>query len=763
MPVEDSVFRSSVRNLVEMALHPSDILPAAAVLRRMEQGRLGHQAIQAACGDGWLIEESLTLDGAENGTAYHINGRMDAFFPADVPIIEEYKLSEEPVQEHNDAHWYQAVCYGHMVCEHFGAKNILVRLKYVQVDGTVLSCFEESMTAAACREAFFRFLLPALSFFRREEVHRLSLMTALKKLSFPYPAFRPGQRELAAYVYAAVVQKKRLLAQMPTGTGKSAGVLFASLKALGEGHTRQLFYLTSRSTTRLAPLDFLMRVQKEVPSLRVLVLTARDKICPAPARCHPDYCPRAKGHYDRQDAAIDACLAMPLWTEATVSELAGRYNVCPFELSLALTTLADVVLCDVNYAFDPMVQLERIFGRRKKITLLLDEAHHVPERVRASLSGQISLASLISMRQVLDNEIGTNNCLYTPVVQAMTQLRKLGKDECVVEEMPPKLLEKILRLQDALLRSFDTLPSFPPGGVTPQELYLEVSGFLYAWEHRDENVRLLHSRVGGHTLTVFQPDAASRIRSVTKDMPGTVFFSATLSPLSDMRRLLGCEEDDLLYTAPSPYPSENLLVLRQPVSTRFNDRESTANTVADAISDMVNHTPGNYLAFFPSYRYLELVAPLLHASCRVVIQERAMDEDARLLFIGNFHDSTQTLGLCVMGGVFAEGIDLPGDRLIGAAIVGLGLPSPCVELACLNDFYRDKFGDGFLYASLLPGIQKVAQAAGRVIRTEEDRGVVLLLDDRYARDDVIRLCPPHWRIRQGSVKASMDIFYDRKV
>lgn len=741
-------FRVSVRELVAFSYFPPDITPAEDAERMLAGGR-AHRARQAgAAGES---EKSLCHAFSCLGADVTVYGRMDLFEDGDVPFVEEIKLGAQARPEPLPEHWAQAVCYGAMLAKEKPCERVRLCVCYVDEAGEALSRHEETLDRDALATALQNLLEPWTACALRESAYRRERDASLRALAFPYESYRKGQRELAVQVYTAIRRKKRLFASLPTGTGKSAAVLYPALKALGEGLTGKVLYLTARNTARQSPVHALERMYREGLRARCTVLTAKEKLCPAPARCHPDFCPRAKGHYLRQGDAVDELLACrdAVWTDERILRAAAHHDVCPFELALALVELADVVLMDLNYAFDPFAQVKRLFQRRRDMTLLVDEAHHAVERVRESLSGALDSRELARLRAEHGKRAGRKTPYYRALTALIQALRELGGQEKrsferTLDALPEGLVQ---RAEEAFGLAVQQLAQ----GEGAADAARMLMGFRYAAEHLDEDYAvLLEGRGRERTLTLYCLLPGREIARVTRGLRGAVFFSATLTPLPAMKRLLGGEEEDAYFSLPSPFDPRHLQVVRRRVNTGYDRRESTAEQIADALRELTAARPGSYIAYFPSYAYLSLVLERLKEAENLpplLVQRRDMEGDEQAAFLEAFEkEKGPKLGLCVLGGLYSEGIDLPGERLIGAAVVGMGLPVPSARLAAVRACYQRHFGDGFAYACRIPGMHKVLQAAGRVVRSESDRGIVLLLDDRYYDPAYAALLPDSWQL-----------------
>ncbi len=748
--------RVSVRTLVEFSIHGEDLFPASSN-RDMLAGTKGHKARQKQLGEGWQAEAPLSLAAEAEGLAFLVTGRMDAWFDAEIPMLEEFKLcwAGEPLPRAAlPAHRAQAAVYGHMLCEEKQKQAVRLRVVYVSEAGEQRAAFEETCTAEALRAEFQALLQPFAQWQSAHHLHRASRDESLAGLPFPFPTYRPGQRDMAVQVFTAIRSKKRLFASMPTGTGKSAAVLYPALKALGQGLTGQLFYLTARTTARQAALQALALMRARGMRARTLTLTAKEKQCPGYSRCHPDFCPRARGHFARLPEALNEMMQTEDWNAQAVADMAARHSLCPFEFALTLCEIADVVICDYNYVFDPVVRIKRIFEKRSDLTLLVDESHNLASRTRDMFSGTADGAFLCDFRRKLARSAGRRGALYKTLTEALRVLRQITIAEEQTEAVLPTLPEALPPAMQALLDAVAEAFAAPPAGEAGQalgELFLSTVAFVTAAERDRQNYAILCKRQGKErAVRLLCLSVAEPLSEATRRLSGVVYFSATLSPLADMRRLLGGGEEDACFALPSPFPPENLRILRCRIDTRYALRRETAPQVATVILRTFAEKPGKYIAFFPSYAYLRLVTEALQAldpALPLQVQRTGMEDDDRDAFLARFTaDAEPLLGLAVLGGVFAEGIDLPGERLLGVMIVGVGLPMLCPEQEALRRHYNQTLGDGFAYAYRYPGMHKVLQAAGRVIRSETDKGVVVLIDNRYFAYDYATLCPPHWRL-----------------
>ncbi|HSK69823.1 MAG TPA: helicase C-terminal domain-containing protein [Candidatus Limnocylindria bacterium] len=727
--------RVSVRALVGFSVFPPDITPVSRSL--MELGREAHLASQR--GREARAERPLSWEGEAEGLKVRVSGRMDLVdMEADPPLVEELKLSPEPPpQTPLPEHRLQAVCYAFMLARRDGLPKVAIRVTYVTRQGKPTAQFDETLGENELESAFLALLLPWAAWQGRLLAHARRRDASLAALPFPYPAYRPGQREMAAQTFTAIQRRKRLFAQMPTGTGKTAAVLYPAIRALESGLNRQVFCLTARGTQAAAVAKELDNMRAGGLVLHSLYLTAKEKLCPMDEpRCHPDLCVRARGHFLRQPQAMEEALEADSWDRGFITDTADRHELCPFEFSLSLCEIADAVVCDYNYALDPQVRLSRVFDAPQGVTLLIDEAHNLADRARDMLTGTLDAARLTEARRDLGKAAGR----AAPLYRAFTKLLGALTDE-EIRFQPDRLLDAVGGVLDRMGDAY-----LPGGAKLGRDLIAFTSALRRAGETPDDYV-LLHDprkRSGGLRALCLNP--APWLAESTRRMAGVVMYSATLEPLQKMRSLLGGDADDACLSLPSPFPPENLLVLHLPLNTRYKQREASFAPAAQAIAALFLADPGKHIAYFPSFAYLRAAAAHLPADLPLLVQEPGMGDAARAAFLARFtQDDAPLLGLCVLGGVFAEGVDLPGRALIGAAVVGVGLPQVNPERELYRARMEEAMGDGFAYAYRYPGMHKVLQAAGRLIRSETDRGVLLLMDDRYGQDDYRELMPDGWR------------------
>lgn len=718
--------------------------------------------------------------------------------------------TEHITEELNPCHWAQGMVYAAIYAGQHSLPAARVRLTYYQIDTDAITRFQRDFTAAQL-EAFWADLLAQYTpWAQRQQQWGQRRSAALQALPFPYPAYRAGQRGLAGEVYHACKNGGRLFCQAPTGIGKTMSTLFPALRAMGEGCGEKIFYLTARATTRAAAEDALALLHRQNPGLALkgITLTAKDKIClckneAGRPECNPDACPYAKGYYDRVRAALTDLLDNAhLYPREALTAAAEKHRVCPFELGLDLSEWCDVVVGDYNYLFDPVVFLRRFFDAPGDWLFLIDEAHNLPGRAREMYSATFRKGQLLEARRALGKQ---NSRLKTALGKADRTLlayRKLCQSLCRAEEAPDEASfagqqltlatpEEAPRKEEAPSATQllgEQAPLYAKGSSVylkqlPAPLLQALSRLappLEAWleEHRadpaHEQLLQLYFDLRAFTRTAEGYDAhyVTQLTAHGSELqielqcldPSTfvdkalslgragVLFSATLAPAGYYKTVLGCG-DARAIALPSPFPQGHLGIWQVNLSTRYNHRAASLAPLADWLAALCSGKVGNYLVFFPSYTYLRQALEVFtekYPAIRTLAQESGLDDAARAAFLARFApDPAETLlGFGVLGGIFGEGVDLVGSRLIGCAVVGVGLPQLNPGQEMLRRYYDEAEGCGYDYAYRYPGMNKVLQAAGRVIRTAEDRGVVLLLDDRFLRPDTARLLPAHWAHRR---------------
>jgi DNA excision repair protein ERCC-2 len=789
---EKNQIRISVRRLVEFIFRGGDIDNRMGAGRDKDAMALGakiHRKIQRRMGAGYQAEVSLKqeyclndyLDAgllAPEAPLYLIlEGRADGIFAEDEEtVIDEIKgvyMDLSHLDESLPVHKAQALCYAYMVAKERGLAKIGVQMTYCQMESEETKRFRETWLLEEL-EAWFIELLREYGKWARYTAERRTLrIESTKPLEFPFP-YRPGQRDLAVSVYRSIRRQRNLFIQAPTGIGKTMSVLFPAVKAMGEGTGEKLFYLTAKNVTREAAEEALRILREQGLHFTSTVVTAKEKACPREkTECNPESCPYAKGHYDRVNDAVFSLLEeKEAITSEDIREAAERFTVCPFELGLDVTDWVDGILCDYNYAFDPNAALKRYFseGIRGEYLFLVDEAHNLVERAREMYSALLIKEDFLAVKKLVKPY---SRKLEKALERCNRQMLELKREcDCWV------LYPDVNALYLTVLGAFGEMENFRaehPGldlGDTYRDLYFKVRDFLGIYDRAGDDYRIYgeHQPDGSFAVKLFCVHPAKNLKLCLEKSLSTVFFSATLLPVSYYKELLGGDPEDYAVYALSPFAAEKrLLTVGRDVSSRYTRRnEREFSRIAGEIAAMVRAKPGHYMAFFPSYLYLEQVEKYLSVcldpeEIQILKQAPSMGEKEREDFLARFRsgEGGSLLGLCVLGGLFSEGIDLKGSSLIGAAVVGTGIPQVCTEREILKDYFNEKEQAGFDYAYRIPGFNRVCQAAGRVIRTTEDEGVILLLDDRFLQQENLALFPREWEDYRVTDRTTLEAELDK--
>ena len=760
--MEKPVIRISVRNLVEFILRSGDLESGgtAADKEAMLKGSRLHRKIQKQMGSHYQPEVILKKEIEYEDLILRVEGRADGIFTQDDKVcIDEIKgvyknleLLEEPVPVHRA----QALCYAWIYLDEHELEEIDVQMTYAHLDTEVIKRFRETLSREELKKWYQELTDSYHKWLAYQLEWRKKRNQSMESLEFPF-TYRKGQREMVAGIYHAISKKEQIFIQAPTGVGKTMSAVFPAVRSIGEGKAETLFYLTARTITRTVAQDAFEILRKDGLLFKVVTITAKEKLCFCEKpECDPEKCPYAKGHYDRiNDAVYELWTTEQSFDRETILKHAEKWQVCPFEMTLDLAIWMDGVICDYNYVFDPNVYLKRFFGENVsgKYLFLIDEAHNLVDRGREMYSASICLEDTMQIRKFIKPYAQK---LWKKLGKVVSQLKELQNscDSWQVQENAGVLPISLLSVQGEMNQLLEEPPSQEVvDGIL--DFYFTVRDFLNISELVDENY-VVYTAVGEDGkfyMKLFCVNPAENLQKCLDKGISTVFFSATLLPLMYYRKMLSTRSENFGIYVESPFEQKNrcLLICRD-VSSRYTRRGyEEYRKIAEYIARMSWQKKGNYMVFFPSYKLMEDVYQIYQDEfssgwVRCISQHSAMTEKEREEFLEEFaEENDDTLvGFCVMGGIFSEGIDLIGDRLIGAAVVGTGLPQVNCEREILKEYYDAKGEQGFDYAYRYPGMNKVLQAAGRVIRTKEDEGAILLMDERFAERDYRTLFPREW-------------------
>jgi len=751
----------SIRNLVEFILRAGDIYSGGGFTNydRAVEGARAHRKIQKSYGEGYESEVSLKYSIDFEDDILTIQGRADGiFFEDERAIIDEIKTVaidlEEIHQDHNRLHWAQAKCYAYIYGLENDLKEIDIQLTYYHIETEEIKKFRESFSIKQLEEFFTELIEEYLKWVTITKEWDIVRNKTIKQLDFPYSTYRKGQRHLAVAVYKTIEEEKKLFVQAPTGIGKTISTLFPAIKAIGEGLASKIFYLTAKTVTRTVAEEALAKMREKGLKIKSITLTAKDKICFQDERgCHPEECIYAAGHFDRVNKALmDIICHRDNFTRETIEEYAKKHKVCPFEFSLDLSLWCDCIICDYNYVFDPRVYLKRFFTQKGEYIFLVDEAHNLVDRARAMFSAQLYKRPILEMKRFMKEKSPLIAKTLHKLNSFMIDMRKLcNEGKSHIQKDYPVLLDELLREFTSQCENY--FASNKEGEIEEKllELYFDALSFLKIGELYDERyVTYTEKENKDVKVKIFCLDPSKLLEKSIKRGKTAIFFSATLTPIQYFKEILGGNNEDRVLALHSPFlRNQFALLITKDVSTRLKDREKSYNRIVKYIEIVINQRPGNYLVFFPSYAYLNEVCKEFQENnpdVSIIVQNSSMTEDEREAFLNEFkpNSSSTLLGFAVLGGLFSEGVDLTEDRLSGSIIVGVGLPQLCLENNIIKSYFDEQNRCGYEYAYTYPGMNKVLQAAGRVIRTEKDKGVILLIDDRFTYYSYQRIFPKEW-------------------
>ena len=785
---EVKIVRISVRDLVEFVLREGDIDNRKIGMSDKDVMAMGgklHRKIQRQMGSDYHAETAMKLQIPCGEFDLRVEGRADGVIikgDTSEVIIDEIKgilrdlsLIEQPV----NVHLAQAKCYAYIYAKQHSLREIGIQMTYCNLDTEEIRRFLSHYTYEAL-ECWFEELISSYEKWARFQIKwEEKRNSSIRLVEFPF-SYREGQREVAAAVYRTILRKKKLFLQAPTGVGKTISTLFPSVKAIGEGLGEKIFYLTAKTITRTVAEQAFRILGEQGLQMKVITLTAKEKICKCEeTECNPDACPYAKGHFDRvNDAVYDMLEKQKKLTRESIERQAEDFHVCPFELSLDLSEWADGVICDYNYVFDPTAHLKRFFADNVSgdYLFLIDEAHNLVERGRDMYSASIYKEDILEVKNLLKDRDKKLVKSLESVNKLMLEMKRECENYRLVESVSPfavKLMNLLTQMERYLEEERNAGHAEQPDAF--MELFFQVRQFLEIHELLDENY-IQYTELEGNgrfKIKLFCVNPAENLNHYLKLGNSTIFFSATLLPIDYYKQLLSVEKDDYAVYAESKFPQKNRKILiGSEASTKYTQRGTEMyRKIAEYLRITVDGKNGNYIAFFPSYQFMEDVLEEFEkrsSGVELVIQSQFMSENQREEFLEMFEEERDhpMLGFCVMGGVFSEGIDLTHDRLIGVIVVGTGIPQVCNDREIVKNYFDQRGMRGFDYAYLYPGMNKVLQSAGRVIRTEDDRGIILLLDDRFQNRQYQQLFPREWKeyevCGRKEIKEKMEEFWKNR-
>lgn len=786
MDEKKEVIKISVRNLVEFVLRSGSLdnrRTASADREAMRKGSKMHRKIQKQMGLAYKAEAALAWEEEYEEFIIRLEGRADGIIEEKEQVtIDEIKgvyLDLEYLEQPVPVHRAQAMCYAYIYGSQQKLDKVNVQMTYCHLESEQVKRFTEECSMSSLKKWFTDLMADYYKWAEFQYRRRITRRETMQGLEFPY-AYREGQKELTAGVYHTFLSRRQLFIQAPTGIGKTMAALFPAVRAVGEGYGDKIFYLTAKTITRTVAEEAFSIMKRNGLSYKTLTITSKEKLCLMDeVNCNPEHCPYAKGHYDRvNDAVFELLTEQDTYRREELLSQAEKWQVCPFEMCLDTATWTDAVICDYNYVFDPNVYLRRFFGDGVKgdYLFLIDEAHNLVDRGRSMYSAVLCKEDFLETKRYVKEHSRKLERLLEKCNKILLEYKR----ECEGEY---RVMENIGSFVLQLMNLLGEIENFLERDQEEQvrkavlEFSFQVRHFLNMYDLLDDNYVIYthHGEGGRFYLTLFCVNPSVNLQECLNRGRGAVFFSATLLPMNYYRSLFSTREDDYAICAKSPFPRENLkLLIAQDVSSKYTRRgEEEYAKLAGYIHAAVTARKGNYMVFFPSYRMLRDIYEIYQerydsGDAECILQNGTMTEGQREEFLERFEQEQEKtlVGFCVMGGIFSEGIDLTGERLIGAILVGTGLPQVGYEREILKNYYDGKNRAGFEYAYRYPGMNKVLQSAGRVIRTKEDRGVVLLLDERFMQRAYRELFPDEWggydTCRLENVREKIERFWGSK-
>ena len=774
------VLELSVHELVDFLLRTGDIDNRIYNSSTMQEGTLIHALYQSRQGGNYLSEYFLSEQFHVEDFDVTLEGRADGIIDlGNTAIIDEIKSTIVPLEEYYESqkewHLGQAKCYALMYAHEHCYTSVSIKLTYIhQIDKSTLVKTFDYLTSELEKD-IEDLLIEYIEFFKIVFNKKVKRNESAKTLEFPFSNFRDGQKELAKYTYGIAQKGGILFVEAPTGIGKTISTLFPSVKSFADSDNDKIFYLTAKNSGKEMAFNaskLLLNNGLEASAIEIL---AKDKVCFCPGKaCNPDECPYAKDYYTKIRKIVkDSIINRNLFSTEDIIEIAKHHAICPFELSLDLSLYNDIIVCDYNYFFDPIVYLKRFFDSdASNVLILVDEAHNLVPRARSMYSASFDS---FTYKQVKHSLIHFEHKKFKNAQKRMTKFFNQFNEFPVGDTKVGMLTKSDLRGIENYLLACSDINKNHHSVVTDEftDFYFELNKFIKLIEFYDETFALYVSKKNEKDcrINLFCIDPSEHIKRTVDQVKGKIFFSATLSPTEYYIDVIGRYNFNPMLVLPSPFNKDNLKLLVAPkVSTRYKDRQSTVSEVADYIKEFVSHKTGNYFIYVPSYEYLDLIVPhLVSNDFELLVQEKDMSEEDKERFLSCFVDSPSKtmLGVAVLGGTFSEGIDLEGERISGVVVVGVGLPQLCFERNLIKDYYQKTKKKGYEYAYISPGINKVMQALGRVIRSEKDRGVALLIDDRYLTEeyhDLFKSTYSHYEVvtSKDDIKEQVENFWSNK-
>ncbi len=738
-----------------------DLESTFAGFSRQAEGVRAHVKIQKSRPKEYTKELTISHIEKTKHADIEVKGRIDGVFtyPEKI-IIEEIKTSYKELsfyeKQENQRHWAQVKVYSYFYALEHNLEKIYSQLTYYHLGTSEIREIVKEFSIDELKPFFLGLVKDFLKW--NDSIHKWikKRNNSIKILEFPFETYRPGQRKMAVDTYLTIKSNSKLIVQAPTGIGKTIATIFPALKAIKEEHASMIFYLTARTTGKNIANNAIAILRKKGLQLKSLTLTAKDKICfEKQSACDAKECEYAKGYFDKLGPALQMVFKNDNFDRSTIENIARKHQVCPFELSLDISSFVDIIICDYNYAFDPRVYLKRFFEENdNNYIFLVDEAHNLVDRSRGMFSASLNKNVFLDLKRLVKSDLPKVYDRLGKINSWFLNKRKLCDRSNGFFSEPEKPDDLSLLLEQFLKHAEEWLSRNEDADFKESlmEQYFEVVNYKKIFENYDSCYITYYEKSGNNLLhKLFCINPSTKIADALKRCGSAVFFSATMTPVNYFKELFGCKDSAYDLVLPSPFPKENLEVyISDNISTFYKNREKTKDQIAEILTFFVKQRTGNYLIFFPSYAYMTLIIELIEKDSNFdieyMIQTTDMTEEERDLFLEEFVSNPKKtlVGFVVMGGIFGEGIDLVGDRLSGAVILSVGLPGITNERELICEYFSGLNMKGFEFSYIYPGINRVLQAAGRVIRTDKDKGTVLLIDERFTSNQYKHLLHMEW-------------------
>ena len=765
MDNKNQTIRISVRNLVEFVLRSGDIdnrhTTGADVDAMLAGGRL-HRKIQGRMGADYKAEVPLKISVPYEEFEILVDGRADGIIEGETITIDEIKGVRKDISYINEpvfVHKAQAMCYAFIYSKQNELDKIRVQMTYINLETEEIKKFEEEFDAEYLKRWFYQVVDEYYKWAKYLYENKNLTMSTANILEFPYE-YRKGQRDVVVNVFKAFRRKVDLFVQAPTGIGKTLSVIFPSVKAFGEGICDKIFYLTAKTITGSVAVDGFNILREKGLCIKSVTITAKEKMCVMDeTKCNPDYCKRAKGHYDRiNEAVFDIINNESDITREKILEYAEKHNVCPFEINLDISDWVDGIICDYNYAFDPKARLKRYFGESKNgsYIFLVDEAHNLVDRAREMYSAVLIKEDVLKIKKLFANKDKRVSGNLEKLNRAMLYYKRMCDTGFLILSDTEKMTGPLMRYLSAFEKYIEEHGEFEDKEEA-MNLYFAAKTFQDVYEIMDENYEIYCGidEDGAFFIKIMCINPSVRLMECMDKTISTIFFSATLLPVNYYKMLITGNMEDYAVYIESPFDRQKrVIAIGNDVTSKYTRRgREEYEKIAIYIKKIIKKRLGNYMIFFPSYKMLKEVYDIFEEiinfeedNIRIILQKNSMDERDRENFLKEFDENGNNtlIGFCVMGGIFSEGIDLKNDKLIGSIIVGTGLPLVCKERELIAEYFNGKGMNGFDFAYKVPGMNKVLQSAGRVIRTTEDKGIIILLDNRFSEKSYSNMFPREW-------------------